>query len=256
MKRSLRTFARLLSLLLIVSFGVTLYASKKRLRLPDESDLRSELDNPPEQSEVSERAFKLAWKGEDYVVYPVADYSVTGLVVTRNDIGAFTDIYHTSNSVDVVDVCLIWGGNAREEVYRNVEFWSEPFSCWVRPKTQEAASEFANDELSNTHLLAENESIARRLSSIRLGDQIRLHGKLVNYHPAGFSEALRKSSTRRDDQGNGACEVMYVQGVEILERGNPGWNRVFDIAKGILWFALAAKLLSFLTFPYLEYRWG
>lgn len=251
----LRQISRALTLLILLSLATTIWSNSKRNLLPPQSSLLSRIDEPPSQEAYEDRAFTHNWHGNSYVVYPVAEYEIAGLVVTRNDIGGFSDIYHTSDSVDVVDVCMIWGGNAREAVYRNFDFWSEPFSCWYRPKRHIGGNaKFEEDALSNTHVVAKDEKLAKRLNSIRLGDQVRLKGKLINYHPAGASEQLRRSSLTRKDTGNGACEVMYVEEFELLKSGNPGWNRVYDMARSILLISILIKIVSFLIFPYLEYR--
>lgn len=246
---------RSLTVALVLSAALMFGASHKRGVLPAEKLLRPELSAEPEQVAVTDRAFIHEWRGEKFVVHPVAEYSITGLLVSRNDIGGFSDIYHTASSVDVVDVCLVWGENAREEVYRSVEFGSEPFSCWYRAPNAEAFEAFRPEQLSNTHLLARDEPIARRLSGLHIGDQIRLRGRLVNYNPAGASEMLRKSSLVRDDTGNGACEILFVDELDVLERGNPGWNKLFDYSRAAFMFLLAAKIFSMLVFPYLEYRY-
>ena len=251
----LRKLRKSLTVLLLVSALLTAIASTKRAVLPEEARLRPEVKVDPVQSELSDRAFVHEWRGERFVVHPVAEYSIAGVLVSRNDIGGFSDIYHTSSSVDVVDVCLVWGENARERVYRSVEFWSEPFSCWFRAPNFELLDDFRRDQMSNTHVLAKDEFIAKRLNRLRLGDQIRMRGRLVNYNPAGASEALRKSSLVRDDSGNGACEVMFVEELDVLERGNPGWNTLFDYSRAMFVILLLAKVLSFLLFPYLEYRY-
>ena len=250
----LKRIANLITITAIASTALVAVAGHMRIKLPPESELLPIVEEAPEQTNHTDRAFAVNWRGAEYAVYPVAEYEITGLTVTRNDIGAFADIYHTLNSVDVVDVCLVWGANTSEDVYRNVEFWSEPFSCWVRPKNEIGANEFAMDQLSNTHILAKDEAMAENLNTIRVGDQIRLRGKLVNYHPAGASEMLRKSSLVRTDTGNGACEVMYVEEFKVLKRNNPGWNRTYDIAKFTMLSAIALKLVTFVLFPYLELR--
>ena len=251
---SLKTISRCLSLSILLSLATTFWANGKRNFLPPQSSLVTRIEEPPSQEAYEDRAFTHHWHKNDYVIYPVAEYEIAGLVVTRNDIGGFSDIYHTSDSVDVVDVCLLWGDNAREAVYRNYDFWSEPFSCWYRPKRNTARARFSDDALSNTHVLAKDESLAKRLNSIHLGDQIRLRGKLINYHPAGASEQLRRSSLTRKDTGNGACEVMYVEEFELLKSGNPGWNRIYELARCVFLISIVLKIISLLAFPYLEFR--
>jgi len=248
--------SKLLSISCLISFLVLLRSNSKREELPAENEILPALKEEPVQEKFDDRAFTLRWRSSDYVLHPVAKYEISGLVVSRNDIGGFTDIYHSADSVDVVDVCMLWGANTRERVYRNSEFWSEPFSCWYRPKRNVSGVPFREDELSNTHILPRDENLARELSAIHLGDQIRLRGKLVNYNPAGASEMLRRSSLTRTDQGNGACEVMFVEEFALLKPGNPGWNKLFVMAKKFFLISLFLKILSFLLFPYLEYRYA
>jgi hypothetical protein len=65
--------------------------------------------------------------------------------------------------------------------------------------------------MANIHAIAADGSIADRIAALRTGELIILHGKLVNVKgPKGFKW---NSSLRRDDTGNGACEVCYVTGI-------------------------------------------
>jgi hypothetical protein len=62
---------------------------------------------------------------------------------------------------------------------------------------------------SNNHVIAANPGVARVVSSLRSGQMVSMKGWLVNVSgPDGFHWL---TSTRRDDTGNGACEVFYVE---------------------------------------------
>lgn len=37
-----------------------------------------------------------------------------------------------------------------------------------------------------------------------------------------------RSSTTRDDTGAGACEVIYVEDVEILQKGHPIYRLIYQ----------------------------
>jgi hypothetical protein len=77
---------------------------------------------------------------------------------------------------------------------------------------------------------------------VHVGDQVHFRGYLVDYTgPAG----TRVSSTVRTDTGNGACEVVYVEGFEILDSTNRLWRRAF---KGSL-LALLASLIVWALLP-------
>jgi hypothetical protein len=62
---------------------------------------------------------------------------------------------------------------------------------------------------SNNHVIAANSAVAHVVSSLRAGQIVLMKGWLVNVTgPNGFHW---NTSTRRDDTGNGACEVFYVE---------------------------------------------
>ncbi|RME27281.1 MAG: hypothetical protein D6806_04880, partial [Deltaproteobacteria bacterium] len=65
------------------------------------------------------------------------------------------------------------------------------------------------------------------------GDQICLEGKLVDVSvvPASFdgpglppSPQRLETSTTRTDKGVGACEILYLERIEVLRRGNRFWR--------------------------------
>jgi hypothetical protein len=91
--------------------------------------------------------------------------------------------------------------------------------------------------LANNHLLADRPSIVARLRSVRIGDQVRIRGALAEYsHNHGFA-FTRGTSVTRDDTGNGACETIYVQEVEVLRAGGGSW-------RFMVWPAVALMFLG------------
>ena len=70
------------------------------------------------------------------------------------------------------------------------------------------------DHSANMHMIPGDQAIATALSRVRQDQVIRLHGWLVNVETA---DPWRwRSSLTRSDSGAGACEVVYVCGVELL----------------------------------------
>ena len=78
--------------------------------------------------------------------------------------------------------------------------------------------EYMKTHISNSHLLpAEgNWNVEKAIRWIDRGDHVRLKGHLVTIKHANGKDFIR-SSTRRDDKGDGACEVMWVEEVQIGE---------------------------------------
>jgi hypothetical protein len=68
---------------------------------------------------------------------------------------------------------------------------------------------------ANNHLIAANADIAKAIRNLRAGEVVRLRGYLVQVsRPDGFRWV---TSLTRADTGNGACEVFYVEYVQVGE---------------------------------------
>lgn len=244
--------AKLLFQLLFVSASIWIVSSYQRIKLPNDKDLLDQIFRDPYQRMVSESSFDFNYRKSVYTVKPVADYQLWGLVISHNNINAFSDIYHTKDSVDIKDICVLWGENLNQVVFNNFQFWSEPWTCWAQTKSDEAMSRFNMDQLSNNHLLSDNPKIRKKILEAKIGDQIYLSGKLINYYPKGMPDISRNSSTVRDDTGNGACEVIFVDDFQILRLGNVTWSKVYNISKLISYILLVLSPLYWLFSIYYE----
>jgi len=233
------TLQRLLTYLFFACALLAGVAYFKKGALPDYRAIQRELYRPPAQNEMFMAAFSFPYRGVTYHVKPVADYELRGLVVSHNDINAIADIYHTKDSIDTKDVCVLWGANLGTNDYRSVKFWNGPWTCYYRHAGDTA---FDGTGLSNNHLITDSDAVRRAIDGVRVGDQIHLKGLLVNYQPAGVAW-WRNTSTVRTDTGNGACEVVFVKELRTLEQGTPGWYRAFVLALGGL---IVLPLLKFL----------
>ena len=79
--------------------------------LPESSAIIKSSFRDPIQLKTAKRPFSFSYRGETYDIEPVADYELWGLVVTKNNINSWADIMHTDASVDIKDICVIWGEN-------------------------------------------------------------------------------------------------------------------------------------------------
>jgi len=66
---------------------------------------------------------------------------------------------------------------------------------------------------ANMHLIPATKVIARRLERVRPGSIVTLRGYLVEVR--GEGGFVWRSSLTRDDTGNGACELIWVEEVEV-----------------------------------------
>ena len=106
---------------------------------------------------------------------------------------------------------------------------------------------FQNDGLSNNHMLTDDPATARALRSLRIGDQIRFKGYLVNYANLTLNPTwYRNSSLTRLDTGDGACEVVLVTDLEVLHKATRMWVAL----RWLTLFGLLACLVVYILTPY------
>lgn len=224
---------QILFVALLISSACWVYSSSARKRLPDFREVRSELQQQPIQQSVQLEPFWFEYMENRYLVKPLALYEIWGLVVTHNNISSIADMYHDSSSVDFKDLCVIWGDNVSSNNFHRVHYYSEPWTCFYRPDTREANEQFSPNELSNNHILSRREEVRELIKDATVGDQIHMKGLLVSYGHEDHLQFMRTSSLVRNDTGNGACEVFFVEAAELLKEGNPFWKKVFAVSRGL-----------------------
>src|SRR5512133_1473961 len=69
---------------------------------------------------------------------------------------------------------------------------------------------------ANMHMIPANEGIARRLKAARVGQLVHLRGQLVRAD--GKDGWHWVSSLSRTDTGDGSCEVIWVESVQVADR--------------------------------------
>lgn len=192
-------------------------------------------DDSPEAAPI-----QVDFEGQHYVLRPRASYSIEGLIVSQHRSDSIFDLMHarTGDSLNLRDICTVWGHTLAGGAYRDVRFWSGDWTCYYQFSDAETAAAFKPNELSNTHVLATDPGVRKKLAELETGDEYRMRGKLVDYEMTGLG--LRRTSLVRTDTDNGACEVMYVESVEILR----SHNRLFRLLREIgFWIAFSMLLL-------------
>ena len=250
----LRQLNKSVTVALIILVILYFYSRYKVKELPDARQIASELRVDPKQTAINPYKFKFDYRGETYLVDAIADYEIAGLIVSHNDITAWYDIYHTKDSVDTKDLCLIWGNNVDGNHYHNVKFYNESVSCHFHINDQDTYVKFNPGQLSNNHLISDSEAIRKSIASARVGDQILMKGYLVNYSSNTNPEFVRRTSTTRKDTAGGACEVVFVNEFEILKKYPRRWHNISDFVANALPLTLLLKILLFLFLPAIEFR--
>ncbi len=241
-KVPLKVVQRALSCLLLLFVVTTTVAYFQKGNFVDHTDILPELFNQPIQEEADYETFFFDYKKERYTVKPVADYELWGLVVTHNDIHSIGDIYHDADSVDTKDLCVIWGDNLKNNDFSKSEYWSNSYFCHYR---YPAGVKINGFQLSNNHLITDKQNIRDYIRDIHIGDQVHFKGMLVNYQSESNPGFWRKSSLTRKDSYNNACEVVFVEDIEVIKRGTPFWYALYDLGWILVPIILVLKLIVF-----------
>lgn len=201
---------------LVVSFW-------NRNDLPRNVELLPVLASEPTQTSTSKRSFEAAYDGVEYLVEPEFDYELNGMIVSyRHHEGDSRMHRQSGDHLNMLDICVVWGANASNPLIHKLKFWNGIFTCNVKTSNQEAWDSFDIYQLSNNHLISDDDFIRRQVKGIRIGDQIRVRGYLASYSNDGGSK--RGTSTTRLDTGDGACETLFVEHFDIIQRATSGWR--------------------------------
>ncbi len=238
----------LLRLILLVSIGLFSISYLLKDDLPDRDEILEDLLQHPAQTAVDMAPFQIEAGEIVYTITPLHTYEIYGLVVSHHNCGAWWDIYHHDqwkDFINVKDLCVLWGSNVQTEVYKDMRFTSNSWTCTYYWPNREVGSKFNHTCLSNNHLLSHDESVTRSLLNTSRGDQIYLRGYLAEYsHSHG--DFHRGTSTDRRDTGNGACETIYIEDYQILKTGNPFWRMTFTGSKYVILLSLLLIIIRFL----------
>ena len=213
-----------------------------RNSFPDPVERQYEPLAPPAQSRSSESGFQAAYASTSYSIEPRYDYELTGLVVSRAFHNAKYGLHRKWNDhLNVADLCVVWGDNASTLDLNAFDFWNGQFTCNISTDSNQDWKAFKPDELSNNHLLSDDEAIREQIQAVNIGDRIHLRGWLSRYgNDQGFS---RDTSTTREDRGNGACETIFIRQFEILDSMDNGWRSAFSVSL----FAVIGTALTWLV---------
>ncbi len=146
-------------------------------------------------------------ESDGYQLTPLADYTIRARVLG-------TERYRFDRIADLVplDLALGWMSMSDSRVLDRIHVFqtSRRFYYWMPGGV--VSPEAAKISAANTHVIPADDAVRAELFELKSGDVVRLTGQLVEVTgPKGFT---MRSSLRRDDSGDGACEILYVRGVE------------------------------------------
>ncbi len=162
--------------------------------------------NDPQQTDLAPAVFDFY----GYQITPLADFQVEARVLS-------TASYQAGREAELapVDFALGWGRMSVGRVLDRLRINQHDrryFYSWSDEPP------LPPDEIvthsANMHMIPFDAAVKQQLERVRAGDVVQFEGQLVAIQSADGSWHWR-SSTRRDDTGDGACEVVLVKSIQV-----------------------------------------
>jgi len=237
------------NIVIAMSFVWLLVSFWNRNDLPRDIDYVAAVLNEPVQKATKKPSFDVIYNGVDYLVEPRYEYDLSGMIVSFRHHDGESRMHRRANDhLNMLDVCVIWGDNTRNPRLSAISFWNGIFTCNVRTKDQAAWEAFDMYQLSNNHLISDDEFVRDQVKDIKVGDQIRVRGYLASY--SSEKGGTRGTSTTRLDTGDGACETIFVERFRIIEAATSFWR----ISMYVALLLLSAGLVVHFKRPYRPYQ--
>ena len=164
---------------------------------------------PPVQTELIPPE-KLSIKGDegDVAIKLLAEYKLKGVVKAKKKYNDYP------SQISKYDIAIAWGDLNRKEYDKHIKYTQG--SRWYYYNYSRDFPEdgsFIAGNSANVHLVHSNEEILDELRKIRRNDYVNIEGYLIE---AVFPNGPWRSSLTRTDTGDGACEILYVTKVDIV----------------------------------------
>lgn len=157
--------------------------------------------NDPVQTNVGD--VPLLSKG-DYVIEPLARFEVEARVLSRKR-------YRSGREADLspIDLALGWGPMSDQAVLDHLDIsQARRFYFWRAARLPIPQRDISLHS-ANMHLIPANEEVRDALLNVRTGEIVQFSGYLVQVR--GNDGFRWRSSMKRTDVGNGACELVWVE---------------------------------------------
>ena len=188
------------------------------------------LNEPIQKDLDNAKYFKAYGEKNIYALQPQAEYSISGLVVAKNNNFWFRDIMRSDfDDLALMDLGIAWGDLAQDhkKLYKHWKIKSHKTLGQSRrltwqekpPYGESWGGEYIRFHMSHTHLIPANLNVMGGLLTIKKNDIVKLDGYLVDIYTSKGKTVAKTSMSRTDtdstSRGYGACEDMYVKQAQI-----------------------------------------
>lgn len=150
-----------------------------------------------------------SWRLAAHTVSTLQPFQLEARILGREDY-----YFDRGAKISPTDLALGWGPMADPEVLRHITISQR--NRWYFWRAEQLPIERRQIEIhsANMHLIPANPAVASTLAGLKEGQQIRLSGQLVRID--GDDGYRWISSLSREDTGDGACELIWVEQLAVL----------------------------------------
>ena len=156
----------------------------------------------------SKKVFKFR---DDYEILPLATFDITARVLSRKR-------YWIGKEADIVpvDLALGWGPMSDEKVLDKLKISQRNRWYYWKCKKLPITKKQIEHNAANMHLIPANDEIEGKIKSAKKGNLVKFKGFLVRI--TGANDWQWQGSLSRTDKGDGACELVYVEEFEVINK--------------------------------------
>ncbi len=154
---------------------------------------------------------RITFEAKGHTFIKRAEYTITARVLRK-------EIYRIDGGATLapVDLGLGWGPMSDSRIVDQLEFTQMGRFLYWDPRNRATfplSPRDINANAAQVHAIPAERSVERMLRRLRPGHVVTLTGYLVDVRgPRGFGW---NTSLTRDDTGNGACELMWIESVQL-----------------------------------------
>jgi len=142
-----------------------------------------------------------------------AEYELMGIIKSKKKYSDFP------SQISEYDLAIAWGDLNKKEIDRFIKYSQSGRWYHYRYESGLAVSQdYISKNSANIHIIHKNKEVLKEVKKINEGDYVKLKGFLVDVDfNNAHNSSLWKTSRTRNDTGNGACEILYLEEVTIIE---------------------------------------
>ncbi len=145
-----------------------------------------------------------------YNITLLSQFSIEAKVLSKKD-------YHHGRETDLspTDLALGWGRMSDESILKKIKISQSGRWYHWRVKEFPIPRKEIETHSANMHIIPATSVVTSILKNVKKGQIIKMDGYLVNVN--GDDGWSWQSSLTRDDTGNHACEIVYVESLSIIK---------------------------------------